>query len=286
MYENLKEHLNEILQYWGQDIVDDDVLDFSKFKLADYIDESESFKLYHYMPANYYNIRNFETQKIHLSDNNVMNDIFEGIPVLDEKISYERLNNLKDIAKMYCLTENNANILMWSHYADSHKGICVEYDLKNLTEDPFDTKKYLFPVVYKERRSLVRNVDILINSVCELNKAIAENYVYEPSDSFETLDDLLPLFVSKGKEWKYEDEWRIIFTKKHMYNVDKDKLYSGNIEFKCISGIYLGYRIGSEIRKNILEIAERLKNETERKINVYQSMIDKEKYLIKFEQIN
>ena len=29
-------------------------------------------------------------------------------------------------------SENNKSLLMWSHYADSHKGICVEYSFDDL----------------------------------------------------------------------------------------------------------------------------------------------------------
>ena len=30
--------------------------------------------------------------------------------------------------RIYCLTPIPNNILMWSHYADNHKGICLEFD--------------------------------------------------------------------------------------------------------------------------------------------------------------
>ena len=37
----------------------------------------------------------------------------------------------KDI-EVFCLSQNNNNTLMWSHYADSHKGICIEYKIHSL----------------------------------------------------------------------------------------------------------------------------------------------------------
>jgi hypothetical protein len=29
---------------------------------------------------------------------------------------------------IYCVSTNYDDVLMWSHYADSHKGICLEFD--------------------------------------------------------------------------------------------------------------------------------------------------------------
>lgn len=29
---------------------------------------------------------------------------------------------------IYCFTKSEDNILMWSHYANEHKGICLEFD--------------------------------------------------------------------------------------------------------------------------------------------------------------
>lgn len=53
-----------------------------------------------------------------------------------------------------CLTMTPANHLMWSHYANFHKGICLQYDISEDKEvfsgiqpvkyiDEFDTKEYL-----------------------------------------------------------------------------------------------------------------------------------------------
>ncbi len=33
--------------------------------------------------------------------------------------------------KIYCLTPNPSSSLMWSHYGDSHRGICLEFLLDN-----------------------------------------------------------------------------------------------------------------------------------------------------------
>jgi len=33
--------------------------------------------------------------------------------------------------RVYCLGPNVQNLLMWAHYADNHRGVCLEFDLRN-----------------------------------------------------------------------------------------------------------------------------------------------------------
>jgi len=280
VYEGLRGIMKEKLEHWQSDVSDDDVMDIA-YDLKEILAEVDSFKLYRYMPVNYFNIRNFETQKIHLSPNGVLNDIYEGLPELDESITYEQLQQLDDMAYMVCMSETNNSPLMWSHYAKNHTGICVEYDLKKLEEEPFDLISHLFPVVYNDERKIFRDFSALIESHKELKKAIAENYVY---DGVEDLDDILPLFLNKGTDWEYEKEWRILFSKKQMYDIDDNRLYEGNLHFKCITGVYLGYRIHPEIKDNIKEICNRISNGTTT-VTAYQARLDSKKYTITFDKV-
>ena len=282
-YNALRDKIVEKYDYWRQIIKDDDVFDFAEYDLSECIDSMNSFKLYRYMPANYYNIRNIETQKIHLSCNGVMNDIYEGLPISEEGrcIDYYEQQKLKDLAYMTCFSETNDNSLMWSHYAKQHEGMCVEYDFKKLKNNGFDILKHLFPVVYCDKRIIKRNMKSLIQSLEELGKAIDGSYVYEGE---EALDDILPLFLTKAKVWEYEREWRLLYTKMHMYEYDDKVLYQGNIEMQCISAVYFGYRTDPEIKKNIIEICQRISNSSNI-IRIFQAKLDNEGYDILFDEM-
>ncbi len=283
MFNELRDSLKEKFEYWGQGIRDEDVMDFSEYDLHEVIQNCQSFKLFRYMPTTYYGIRNFEKQIIHLSQNGVMNDVYEGIPNSQEDLSYFKIKKLGDLASMTCLTETNNNTLMWSHYANNHEGICVEYDLKLLQTDPFGICKHLFPIIYGDARPVNRNIHSLIDSHGALKKAIDDHYVY---DGDEMLDDILPMFLTKGNEWSYEQEWRIIYTKKQMYDVDEEILYSGNLHFPCVTAVYLGYRINPEIKANLIEIADRISTAEKRKIQVYQAKLENTGYGILFDKVN
>ena len=69
---------------------------------------------------------------------------------------------------------------MWSHYGDSHNGVCIEYDL---LENPYIDKMVL-PVIYTD--TTLSHDDILDQEL------------------------LLYAMLFKSPDWKYEDEWRVI----------------------------------------------------------------------------
>lgn len=92
------------------------------------------------------------------------------------------INNLNKIG-IHSLTESFDNILMWSHYANDHKGMVLEFDL---AED-FDTFKYALKIEYSE-----------------------EYPTYNFLDKNE--NEFSGLLLRKAKGWEYEKEWRIIRT--------------------------------------------------------------------------
>jgi hypothetical protein len=82
-----------------------------------------------------------------------------------------------------CFSKNNTNLLMWAHYADSHQGVCLEFDPKY---EPFSKS---FNVQYGLEIPEV-NSDLL----------------YEKEDITESIQKLLSF---KSLDWKHEEEIRI-----------------------------------------------------------------------------
>lgn len=78
-------------------------------------------------------------------------------------------------------------VLMWSHYANSHKGMCVKYRFKKdfFKEYMVGSKELLFicPVIYEENIQQTGNQKRLMGN--EL--------------------------LIKSKDWEYENEKRMIF---------------------------------------------------------------------------
>lgn len=101
------------------------------------------------------------------------NALIEGVRACT-KLLYKRLGKLR----MYCLTPVPDSMLMWSHYSDRHRGICLEFDKDS------DLIGMGHQVRYRD-------------TYPELLPQTAKN-------------DLLELVLTKSKDWSYEKEFRII----------------------------------------------------------------------------
>lgn len=90
---------------------------------------------------------------------------------------------------VFCLSKSKKpnNLLMWSHYADNHKGVAIEFDFPQEILSKSIGEK-IHPICYKKKRP--------------------EKYLYNL-----TLKDW---FTYKAKEWKYENEQRLILSLKNI----------------------------------------------------------------------
>lgn len=183
----------------------------------------------------------------------------ENIQGEKEKMFSLLKETLSNKIRITCFTNKNDNILMWSHYANKHNGICVKYDLKDCKELLYST----FPVVYSSKRPSISKNEILISS--------SETKVNE--------DKLLLLLIksllTKSDEWKYEEEWRCI--------IPTENLIFDNLNHNCIKAIYFGVKVDSN---KIYEIIDRLKEVTNiTKIKFYKMNMDDSTYSIREEEI-
>ena len=87
-------------------------------------------------------IRDFE-EKIEETRKRMISLIETYFPILSE--------TSKRYSTIACFCESIESVLMWSHYADSHKGFALEYDFRPTLELPIRNVA-LLPVVYSEER--------------------------------------------------------------------------------------------------------------------------------------
>lgn len=99
----------------------------------------------------------------------------------------QRINNEISKLGVACFTEDNLdNILMWSHYANGHKGFCLEFDTNYA---PFLDTEQLRRVIYSEKYPSLP-------------------FSYYLKDESEGIPD--DILRTKSLNWKYENEWRLI----------------------------------------------------------------------------
>jgi hypothetical protein len=85
-----------------------------------------------------------------------------------------------------CLTEDPANLLMWAHYADNHRGAVIEFD----TDHAFFNRRVGLQDDFRHFREVF--------------------YTQQRPAVFLSESDAIDFFYCKSIEWGYEHEWRLI----------------------------------------------------------------------------
>jgi len=128
----------------------------------------------------------------------------------------------KDKENLKLLEVERIHPLMWAHYAESHKGMCIQYRFKN---------EYF----YQDESKLA------------FRRVKKETYISETPDLHESINISDALFT-KSKVWEYEDEVRIL---DFDINEKKDVKLQENNENVIIEAIYFGYYCSDETKKKV-----------------------------------
>jgi len=110
----------------------------------------------------------------------------------ESKIRFRML----DYLGMYvsCFSSHNDSTLMWAHYADENRGMCIEYDF-NLLEESSIFRNLIYPVVYT-------GVPIDVSDLVEDKDGKVYPY---PIDAA-----VMCTALNKASIWSYEHEWRMV----------------------------------------------------------------------------
>ena len=119
-------------------------------------------------------------------------DVLEQLRPEIEQASRQAFLRKLDQAAVCCFSETGGASLMWSHYADSHRGACIVVQVPSLLTD---------------RRFAIQAVDY-VDDLRRWNIA-RERRLYGTTDEFDVRFDQAVL-ASKTREWSYEREYRLI----------------------------------------------------------------------------
>ncbi len=184
-------------------------------------------------------IANFRPGKTEEENRTARQQLFRLVE-RDPRMAFEQaLWTIVDDYGILSLTQDPAHPLMWSHYADSHRGVCVE----------FNATQYFFPFAYE-----VRYQD---------DYPVVDPLVDSPPDT------ITKAIITKATYWRYEKEFRVVMPKfsdeekrEHIAKVNKPvhkkmiELHNGEGVYKisptALSGVILGAKISKEDEKELL----------------------------------
>lgn len=209
----------------------------------------ENIPAYKFIGCSEYLFRTLINGEIRLAPPSSFNDPFD-CPIELLPGNNEALEKIyKECLKVTCFTlPNNDNnreedVLFWSHYADSHRGICIKYEI-NCDKLPNDESSF----------SCLLDID------------------YNTSDFFSINEDecYRKVFSAKANCWKEESELRLIY-----FDCNASSGYHPIKIPGRITDIYFGLKCNSEHEKTIMKVLELNKDQDwARNVRFYKMCID------------
>jgi len=164
--------------------------------------------------------------------NKVAVKIDEGLETLSSKLLpefHEKLRNTFCLAKILCFSETEDNILMWSHYAEQHKGLVLKF--RHIQDSSWGAA---MPVAYtNEMPRLVEEGELI--------DMLGSQFSIDPVEVAKRL------VYTKAIDWAYEREWRVWFGRGR----SKEDLYE-DLAFdpEELEAVYFGCRMMAEDRRD------------------------------------
>ena len=166
---------------------------------------------------------------------------------LKEKFTNEIIQKVKDArnnALISCFSKRFDSILMWSHYGNKHKGICIEFDRpeKDFIDVMYSIKRCKFDLEDTTRRVLGY---MLSNEEVDVNDKGLIRCISKP-------------FIVKSLDWQYEEEIRCILSPNSEGVIVGDELNLYTMPTR-ITKIYIGCKV--DTKSNEYEELLRITNE-------------------------
>jgi tetratricopeptide (TPR) repeat protein len=142
-----------------------------------------------------------------------------------------RAEELRGEIGVLSLTADAQNLLMWSHYADHHRGFLLEFDARHPFFDQRrsrdDALHHLRPVRYARERP----------------RTVIDHF-HHPA-----------VLLTKSLEWKYEREWRMLVDLGRfgceVVGAQGEEIHLAPLPPRSITGIVFGARMPEEMRAEI-----------------------------------
>ncbi len=156
-----------------------------------------------------------------------------------------------------CFTQDFKNLLMWSQYADSHKGICIGFNLKKLYLD-------------LRTKPLDDIALIKVKYTPELEKI---NYFKDKRGS------ILNWFRVKSIDWAYEKEIRILCSSNHFTN---NQTLIIQFDKSLIEEVFLGSNFDRENEDLLIKMIK----ENYKAAKIYKMELSKTRFELIHSEIN
>lgn len=159
-------------------------------------DKVRLYKFYPLISA----LRNLQQRRLKVSLLDELNDPFEflnlQLPDRDVRDAWHKARSQVFLDKgIICFSDNWRSPLMWAHYADSHRGLALGFDVP---------REYAIPVTYRKERAPFR---------------------YHQLSTDQRLSLIKDSVATKFAHWEYEREYRLIVPLGKSETINETKMY-------------------------------------------------------------
>jgi hypothetical protein len=161
-------------------------------------------RLYHFVDL-HWGLDDIYRKRVKLSEFDLLNDPAElrGVKLPDENIMRFMIDNFRAEHGLVSMSNKWENPLLWSHYADKHKGLCFGFDINDDDDGVWD-------VTYK---LCVETLDChdLLREIADIARMPGHK---TPSPDLVARFNWITkaILSTKFQDWHYEDEARVITT--------------------------------------------------------------------------
>ena len=165
---------------------------------------------------------------------------------------------------VFCTSKNKNSLLMWSHYADHHRGVVFEFIPDELRASALLISrpvKYMRerPLIYRTPEDLIRNA--IMTPLLDSVKHMTESPIY-----------------TKSVEWEYEEEYRLIIPRFIPAGKTNEMMCFYPEE---LIAVYFGCRIDEEQKKQLATLAKSINPKTQ----FYRAVMARREYALEWQRI-
>ena len=185
-----------------------------------------------------------------------LNDPFEGIYI--NQTADPAYDHVVRSIRALCFSQELRSHLLWAHYADNHRGMCLEY---SFSEEHI--RACCFPVRYSRDLPVLRGVERF--SVPGPNQGALHMRIEDDGQ----------VFLTKSQEWAYEQEYRCLSWSEDPSSVGQRRPIAG-----VLTGVYFGLRATAQT----ISVVGRLLHDRPA-VRFYRAQLMAGEYLLIFEEL-
>lgn len=164
--------------------------------------------------------------------------------------------------RVFCVSEDRDNLLMWAHYTKDHTG--VVFELRSLPEED-NPLSVAAPVIYTDRPPPFFTESEWINDILSLKRMnqhdLNKRYAY-----------------IKSCHWSYEREWRVWFP---LASSSESPHFDCPIRPSELAGVYIGCRAEPKFVADVVKLTQSAFPQAQ----IYRAYKEETTYALRYEKI-